>query len=61
MLHKSRYESLGSADGSKERGMAERDEMLEEHQRTWHGFVKLIAATSSVIILILILMGIFLL
>lgn len=41
--------------------MAQHDEMLEEHQKAWNGFVKLITASSAVIILILILMGIFLL
>ncbi len=40
--------------------MAEQDEMLREHQETWSGFVKLMAISSAVIIVILILMGIFL-
>ena len=40
--------------------MAEQDEMLREHQATWNGFVKLMAVSSAVITVILILMGIFL-
>ena len=40
--------------------MAEQDEMLREHQKTWNGFIKLMAVSSAVIVVILILMGIFL-
>ena len=40
--------------------MAEHDDMLREHQKTWSGFVKLMAVSSAVIVVILILMGIFL-
>ena len=40
--------------------MAEQDEMLREHQKTWSGFVKLLGVSTAVIVVILILMGLFL-
>ncbi|MFQ5772944.1 MAG: aa3-type cytochrome c oxidase subunit IV [Kiloniellaceae bacterium] len=40
--------------------MAE-NEMLEEHQRTWHGFVKLLVYSVAAVVLTLILMAAFLL
>ncbi|MCG8598437.1 MAG: aa3-type cytochrome c oxidase subunit IV [Kiloniellales bacterium] len=40
--------------------MAEHDKMLREHQKTWNGFVKLMAVSTAVVAVILILMGIFL-
>ena len=43
-----------------ERAMTDDDKMLQDHQATWSGFVKLMAVSVVVITLILILMGIFL-
>ncbi len=40
--------------------MSDPDEMLKEHERTWHNFVKLSAITAAAIAVLLILMGIFL-
>jgi len=36
------------------------DKMLQEHQKTWHDFVKLTVISTAAIIVILSLMGIFL-
>jgi hypothetical protein len=36
------------------------DPMLHEHQKTWHGFVKLITYSTVAVVITLILMGIFL-
>jgi hypothetical protein len=36
------------------------DEMLVEHKKTWHGFVKLIVISTAVVVIPLALMGIFL-
>ena len=36
------------------------DPMLREHQKTWHGFVKLITYSTVAVVITLILMGIFL-
>lgn len=40
--------------------MAE-DDMLQEHRRTWHGFVRLIGYSVVATVLVLALMAIFLL
>jgi hypothetical protein len=37
------------------------DQMLHEHQKTWHGFVKLMIYSLTAVALTLILMAIFLL
>lgn len=36
------------------------DKMLEEHRKTWHDFVKLMAITTVGVVVVLALMGIFL-
>ncbi len=40
--------------------MAANDEMLRDHQETWHGFVRLTVIASAVIALVLAGMAIFL-
>ncbi len=37
------------------------DQMLHEHQKSWHGFVKLITYSTAAVIVTLVLMAIFLL
>jgi hypothetical protein len=36
------------------------DQMLHEHQKTWHGFVKLIQYSTAAVVITLVLMAIFL-
>ena len=37
------------------------DQMLEEHRRQWHGFVKLMGWSLAAVVVTLVLMAIFLL
>ena len=37
------------------------DHMLQEHLKSWHGFVRLITVSTAAVALILVLMAIFLL
>jgi hypothetical protein len=37
------------------------DHMLREHQKSWHGFVRLITVSTAAVALTLVLMAIFLL
>lgn len=37
------------------------DQMLEDHQKTWHGFTRLVIYSSVAIVATLVLMAVFLL
>ena len=41
--------------------MANRDREMEQHVRTWNGFVRLIVYSTAIVVLVLVLMALLLL